>query len=279
MTYKVFANGNPLQASEINLNLMQQAIAVFTDATARDAAISVPVNGQFAYLTASEELVKYDGAAWVAGSEALPITTEGDLIVGDASGDSARFPIGADGTVLSSDGTTIEWATPGAPSANFSQLATGSLAGTSTSVTGLTSFNKFFVLVYEARSTSAGSIISVTINGVSTGYKNQHASLTMNASYSFNNLGFGEEQTRIAIGKGSSSASSKIGGGVSIDGGKSSGLKFFQHYGAANPSGSATNRMYVGAGVFTDSDPITSIQINTSAGSFDSGEYFIYGSD
>ncbi len=42
MTYKVFANGNPLQASEINENLMQQAIAVFTDATARDAAIAVP---------------------------------------------------------------------------------------------------------------------------------------------------------------------------------------------------------------------------------------------
>jgi hypothetical protein len=64
MTYKVFANGNPLQASEINLNLMQQAIAVFTDATAREAAIAVPVNGQFAYLTGTSNLTKYTGAAW-----------------------------------------------------------------------------------------------------------------------------------------------------------------------------------------------------------------------
>jgi hypothetical protein len=66
MAYKVFANGNPLLASEINTNLMQQAIAVFLDATSRDAAITAPVEGQFAYLTASDELVKYDGSAWVA---------------------------------------------------------------------------------------------------------------------------------------------------------------------------------------------------------------------
>jgi hypothetical protein len=66
MAYKVFANGNPLLASELNTNLMQQAIAVFLDATSRDAAITAPVEGQFAYLTASDELVKYSGSAWVA---------------------------------------------------------------------------------------------------------------------------------------------------------------------------------------------------------------------
>ena len=64
MSYKVFANGSPLQASELNLNLMQQAIAVFTDATARDAAIVAPVDGQFAYLTGTSNLTKYTGAAW-----------------------------------------------------------------------------------------------------------------------------------------------------------------------------------------------------------------------
>jgi len=66
MAYKIFANGFPLQASELNTNLMQQSIAVFLDSTSRDAAITVPVEGQFAYLTASDELVKYDGAAWGA---------------------------------------------------------------------------------------------------------------------------------------------------------------------------------------------------------------------
>jgi len=88
MTYKVFANGNPLQASEINLNLMQQAIAVFTDATAREAAIAVPVNGQFAYLTGTSNLTKYTGAAW-----------EDALSSGDITAVTA-------GTALSGGGTT-----------------------------------------------------------------------------------------------------------------------------------------------------------------------------
>jgi hypothetical protein len=45
-----------------------------------------------------------------------PITTEGDLIIGDASGDAVRLPIGSAGTVLTSDGDTAEWAAPSAAS-------------------------------------------------------------------------------------------------------------------------------------------------------------------
>jgi len=92
MTYKVFANGNPLQASEINLNLMQQAIAVFTDATAREAAIAVPVNGQFAYLTGTSNLTKYTGAAWenaiVIPDTATTVSEQGTsraIVAGDAN--------------------------------------------------------------------------------------------------------------------------------------------------------------------------------------------------
>ena len=90
MTYKVFANGNPLQASELNLNLMQQAIAVFTDATAREAAIAVPVNGQFAYLTGTSNLTKYTGAAWenaIADTSATVSeqATSRTIVAGDAN--------------------------------------------------------------------------------------------------------------------------------------------------------------------------------------------------
>ena len=90
MSYKIFANGNPLQASELNVNLMQQAIAVFTDATARDAAISVPVNGQFAYLTGTSNLTKYTGAAWVSAIADTSTTvseqaTSRTIVAGDAN--------------------------------------------------------------------------------------------------------------------------------------------------------------------------------------------------
>ena len=94
MAYKIFANGNPLQASELNTNLMQQAIAVVTDATARDAAISVPVNGQFAYLTGTSNLTKYTGAAW---EDAISIPDTGTTVSEQAtsrtivSGDANSF--------------------------------------------------------------------------------------------------------------------------------------------------------------------------------------------
>lgn len=64
MPYKTFVNGFPLNASELNNFLMSQVTAVFTDATARDAAIEAPIEGQFSYLTTSNQLTKYNGSAW-----------------------------------------------------------------------------------------------------------------------------------------------------------------------------------------------------------------------
>jgi len=66
MAYKIFESGFPLQGSELNTFLMQQSIATFLDSTSRDAAITSPVEGQFVYLTASDELQKYTGSAWEA---------------------------------------------------------------------------------------------------------------------------------------------------------------------------------------------------------------------
>lgn len=90
MAYKVFVNGLPLNASELNQYLMQQSIPTFVDATARDAAITTPVDGQFAYLTGSNTLVKYDSSAWV---DAISIpepgisekTADYTIVAGDAN--------------------------------------------------------------------------------------------------------------------------------------------------------------------------------------------------
>jgi len=90
MSYKVFANGNTLPASDLQTNLMQQVIAVFADATARDAAITSPVNGQFAYLTGTSNLTKYTGAAWadaivITGATVSEQATSRTIVAGDAN--------------------------------------------------------------------------------------------------------------------------------------------------------------------------------------------------
>ena len=64
MAYKVFTNGSVLNASEINDNLMRQAVAVFSNAAARTAAITVPVEGQVTFLEDTDQLFIYNGSAW-----------------------------------------------------------------------------------------------------------------------------------------------------------------------------------------------------------------------
>jgi hypothetical protein len=55
-----------LNASEINENLMNQAIAVFSNASARSAAITSPVEGQVTYLEDTAAYESYNGTSWVA---------------------------------------------------------------------------------------------------------------------------------------------------------------------------------------------------------------------
>jgi hypothetical protein len=73
MAFKTFVNGFPLNASELNEYLMNQSIAVFVDSTARSAAITSPVEGQFTYLTGTDLLQKWTGSAWetFGGSSSL----------------------------------------------------------------------------------------------------------------------------------------------------------------------------------------------------------------
>lgn len=63
--YKNFGS-EVLTSSDVDTYLMQQTIMTFADATARDAAITAPVEGMHAYLADSNSVTYYDGAAWVS---------------------------------------------------------------------------------------------------------------------------------------------------------------------------------------------------------------------
>ena len=66
MAYKVFTNGSVLQASEINDNLMRQSVIVFSNAAARTAAITSPIEGMLTWLEDVNRYESYDGSAWVS---------------------------------------------------------------------------------------------------------------------------------------------------------------------------------------------------------------------
>lgn len=117
MAYKTFANGFPLPASDLNNYLMNQSVIVFADAAARTAAIASPTEGMVTYLEDTNTVEVYDGSAWTDindNTAAIPkstVTTAGDLIIADGASSVTRLAIGADGTILTSNGTTASWAT------------------------------------------------------------------------------------------------------------------------------------------------------------------------
>jgi hypothetical protein len=64
VAYKVFTNGSVLNASEINDNLMNQAVMVFSNSTTRAAALTAPVEGMLTWLEDVNRYEYYNGA-WV----------------------------------------------------------------------------------------------------------------------------------------------------------------------------------------------------------------------
>jgi hypothetical protein len=74
MAYKVFTNGSVLAASEINENLMRQAVIVFSNSTARAAAITSPNEGMLTYLEDTNKYESYNGSAWVVLGEEPGLT-------------------------------------------------------------------------------------------------------------------------------------------------------------------------------------------------------------
>jgi hypothetical protein len=141
MAYKVFTNGSPLPASDLNTYLMNQSVMVFANSTARSAALTAPTEGMVTYLEDTGLVYVYNGSSWVDindNSGAIPkstVTTAGDLIVADGSASVTRLGIGSNGQVLSSNGTTATWTTPS--SGGLTTISTTTLSGTETSLTSI----------------------------------------------------------------------------------------------------------------------------------------------
>jgi len=68
--YRTFSAGEVLTASNVQTYLMDQAIPVFASATARDAAITSPSEGQHCFLSDTDALQYYTGSAWIAAGGA-----------------------------------------------------------------------------------------------------------------------------------------------------------------------------------------------------------------
>jgi hypothetical protein len=92
-----------------------QGVWVFASAAARDAAVTSPQEGNFAYLKDTNVTTYYTGSAWAnldTTGMTNPMTTTGDTIYSSSGSTPARLGIGSTGQVLTVAAGIPSWATP-----------------------------------------------------------------------------------------------------------------------------------------------------------------------
>jgi hypothetical protein len=199
--FKDFVTGEVLTAADVDGYLMQ-GIWVFASNAARNAAVTAPAEGNFAFTKDTNSLWYYDGAAWVASgatgdiegvtagvgisgggtsgtvtvtnSMATAITTAGDTLYGTGSGTFSRLGIGTAGQVLkvNSGATAPEWgAAGGASGLTLVKQQTIGTSVTSVSVTNAFSstYDNYLMILGGGSATNQGSI-TMQLGATTTGY-------------------------------------------------------------------------------------------------------------
>ena len=234
--FKTFTTGEVLTADNVNGYLMQ-GILVFANSTARDAAITSPQEGQFAYLKDTNVTTYYTGSAWAASTS------------------------GSNFTLLNSGGTAL----------------TGAATIT---VSGLSGYDKFLVLISAASSANANAFVNLRLNTDTGGnYYGFGAFFIGETSYNQNNLQSvaSSGATSFNIGRLGTTATDSVSGSIVIQGANSTGQKVVTVLGTGSSS-SGGQRGFTYSGRYDSSSVISSISAFSDSGNFDAGTMFIYGS-
>ena len=112
--FKDFTTGEVLTAADVDGYLMQ-GVWVFASAAARDAAVTSPQEGNFAYLKDTNVTTYYTGSAWAnldTTGMTNPMTTTGDIIYSSPGSTPVRLGIGSTGNVLTVASGVPSWAAP-----------------------------------------------------------------------------------------------------------------------------------------------------------------------
>jgi len=196
--FKDFTTGEVLTAADVDGYLMQ-GIWVFASTAARDAAVTSPSEGNFAFTKDTNSLWYYDGAAWVASgatgdiegvtagtgisgggtsgtvtitnSMATAIDAKGDLVAGTGADAFSRLAVGANNTVLTADSaeaTGLKWAAAASGGGMTLISETAASAVSSITFNSLGSYKQLVLVWYGVKHSGSGSEFSMRLNNDST---------------------------------------------------------------------------------------------------------------
>ena len=297
--FKTFTTGEVLTAGDVNGYLMQ-GVLVFASAAARNAAITSPQEGQFAYTKDTNGLWYYDGAAWVASgatgdiegvtagvgisgggtsgtvtitnSMATAIDAKGDLVPGTGADTFARLAVGANDTVLTADSTTatgLKWAVPGSGALKLIAAQAIGTGVSSVTVTNAFSTNydgyKVF-LIGSTSSVASGNAIKIQLGAATTAYYYGGCFTSYNST---------------ASGIGGSNVDGWIAGALENPA-SSLEMEIFQPYQALPTYFSANNTFPASRagridGCQNSNTSFTDLKISPQAGTFTGGTLYVYG--
>lgn len=170
--FKDFTTGEVLTAADVDGYLMQ-GVWVFASAAARDAAVTSPQEGNFAYLKDTNVTTYYTGSAWAnldTTGMTNPMTTTGDIIYSSPGSTPVRLGIGTAGQVLkvNSGATAPEWGAAAGGGKVLQVVQTTKLNTFSTNSTSFTDITDLSVSITPASASNKVLVFAFT-NGSTTG--------------------------------------------------------------------------------------------------------------
>jgi len=182
----LFSAGDSVQIQNIGAGVMTITAGTATVNSAGSLGVT-QYDGGFLYFSSASSAIWFD---YTQAGTTLPLTTKGDLF--GYSTTNARIPVGADATVLTADSTQalgVKWAAPASGGAgNMAQIASGTLSGTSVSLTGLSSYTDLVLQVNSINVAGASNpkyTLGLNSNTGSTNYKQGGGVYIQTATYTW----------------------------------------------------------------------------------------------
>jgi hypothetical protein len=271
--FKTFISGDVLTAADVNGYLMQ-GVLVFANATNRDAEITSPQEGQFAYLKDTNVTTYYTGSAWAnldTTGMTNPMTTTGDTIYSSSGSTPARLGIGTAGQVLqvNSGATAPEWATPAG--GGLTLLSTTTLSGATTTISGISgSYVNLLAIVFNATNDTAAGDFRCAPNG-STNITDQIYNTT-NTAINLSSAAYLRLSNNDAVTHTNPANSWAF---TIFNYASTTGRKPFQISGSYH--GASIQRAMFGSGDIDTTSAITSLVFSNSGGNHSAGTVLLYG--